>query len=246
MKWGNNMKIGCLARFNNPYAYEVEFAKKNNFEIMQVWYDSNGIRNYDENENRLEEIIKYKFPVVIHALLDINEIENHISKLVDILKIINSKDLIIHPICHSEGINENTIYKLSKIISNSLKIVKPYGIKIYLENNSKLDPIFSSPEEIKIIFDENPELEFLIDIAHIYDYDYLKEIVKIKMPKYIHITDSHFDKIHEHVPVGKGEIDFKYIFSNILKDFDGPAILEISSCDEDVISSKEIIMKAIS
>ncbi len=29
-------EIGCLARFNNPYEEEVEFAIKNNLKIMQV------------------------------------------------------------------------------------------------------------------------------------------------------------------------------------------------------------------
>ena len=237
----NKMKIGCLARFNNPYSSEVKFAIDNNFKIMQVWYDNNGIRNFDENENRLQEIQKYQFPVIIHALLDINDIDKHIKKLVEINEKINQKDLIIHPICHSEEINENTVNKLSEIIGRALEVVKPYGIKIYLENNSKLDPIFSSPEDIKKVFDENPELEFLIDIAHIYNYDYLKEIVSIKMPKYLHITDSHFNKIHEHLPLGHGEIDFKYIFEDILKEFDGTAIFEVCTCDDDIIESKKIL-----
>lgn len=51
------VKIGCLARFNNPYEEEVEFAKKNNFKLMQVWYDRDGIRNYESEENRLDKII---------------------------------------------------------------------------------------------------------------------------------------------------------------------------------------------
>ncbi|SHH89655.1 hypothetical protein [Clostridium intestinale] len=39
------VEMGCLARFNNPYEEEVEFAKKNNFKLMQVWYDRGGIIN---------------------------------------------------------------------------------------------------------------------------------------------------------------------------------------------------------
>lgn len=40
-------EIGCLARFNNPYEEEVEFATKNNFKLIQVWYDKDGIKNHD-------------------------------------------------------------------------------------------------------------------------------------------------------------------------------------------------------
>ncbi len=30
------MKIGCLARYFNPYKEEIEFAKNNNFQFMQI------------------------------------------------------------------------------------------------------------------------------------------------------------------------------------------------------------------
>lgn len=35
------MQIGCLARYFNPYEAEVEFARNNNFQFMQIWYDRN-------------------------------------------------------------------------------------------------------------------------------------------------------------------------------------------------------------
>lgn len=110
------VKIGCMARFDYPYEEEVDFAKKNNFEFMQVWYDRDGIRNHESEENRFEKIIYYDFPTIIHALLDINEIDQHTLNLVKILNRLNHKELIIHPICRSEAIGENTIYKLSNIL----------------------------------------------------------------------------------------------------------------------------------
>lgn len=239
------VKIGCLARFNKPYVNEVKFAKENKFDLMQVWYDKNGITKPETEENRLDEIIKFGFPTIIHAVLDINEMLDHIPKLIEILNNLNQKELIIHPICHSEVINENTILKLSDIISKSLKLLKPEGITLYLENNSKLDPIFSSSKEIGLMFSNNPELEFLLDIAHIYDYEHLREMVSVKMPKKLHITDSHFDVIHEHIPIGEGEIDFKYIFSQILFEYEGEIIIELVKEDKDIINAKEIIQNCL-
>lgn len=235
------IKIGCLARFNNPYEAEVEFAEKNNFKLMQVWYDKDGIRNHESEENRLSKIISFGFPTIIHAVLDINEIEEHTKKLVEILNKLNHKDLIIHPICHSETIDKNTIYKLSDIISRALELLKPHGITLYLENNSKLDPIFSTSKEIQIMFNHNPELEFLVDIAHIYNYQHLKEMIAIKYPKILHVTDKHFNVIHEHLPLGHGEIDFEYIFDKILNNFDGIIIFEVTQQNKDIIKSKEIV-----
>jgi sugar phosphate isomerase/epimerase len=235
------VKIGCLARFNNRYEEEVEFAEKNNFELMQVWYDKDGIRNHESGENRLEKIINYGFPTIIHALLDINDIEEHTKKLIKILNQLNHKELIIHPICRSEAINENTIYKLSDIIKRSLELLKPHGITLYIENNSKLDPIFSTSKEIQIMFTNNPSLEFLADIAHINSYEHLKEMVSIKIPKILHIADKHFNIIHEHLPLGQGEIDFTYIFNEVLCNYEGTIIFEVTKQNEDIIKSKEII-----
>jgi sugar phosphate isomerase/epimerase len=239
------VKIGCSARFNNLYEEEVDFAEKNNFKLMQVWYDKDGIRNHESEENRLEKIIHSGFPTIIHALLDINEIEQHTLNLVKILNRLNHKELIIHPICHSEAIGENTIYKLSNIIQRTLELLNNNGITLYLENNSKLDPIFSTSEEIEIIFTNNPDLEFLVDIAHIYSYEHLEEMVSIKTPKILHIADKHFNIIHEHLPIGYGEINFKYIFDKVLCKYDGKIILEIVKENSDIIKSKDIIVSLL-
>ncbi|MDT8717677.1 sugar phosphate isomerase/epimerase [Clostridium sp. 19966] len=238
------IKIGCLARFNNLYENEVEFARENRFELMQVWYDRNGIRNQEIQENRIDKIAKFKFPTIIHAVLDINEVEEHIPKLIKILTALQQKELIIHPICHSEKINENTIQKLSTIIHGALITLKEYDITLFLENNSKLDPIFSSSKEIALMFSQNPELEFLLDIAHVDDYKHLKDMVSIRMPKKLHVTDSHFDVIHEHIPLGEGDIDFQYIFKEILPDFDGDIIIELLE-DKDIIKAKKIIKNCL-
>ena len=115
------------------------------------------------------------------------------------------------------------------------------GITIFLENNSKLDPIFTNINEIEIMFKEIPQLEFLIDLAHIDSYEHLKQMVDIKMPKILHIADRHLGVVHEHLPIGEGNIDFKYTFDNILNHFNGKIILEIIQGDKEIIDSKFII-----
>lgn len=58
------------------------------------------------------------------------------------------------------------------------------------------------------------------------------------MPKILHVADRHFEVIHEHLPIGQGNIDYKYIFTNILNEFDGKIILEIIQSSKDIIASK--------
>lgn len=239
------IKIGRNVRAFNHYKKEVEFSRKHNFDLMQVWYDKNGIGLYKDNEPKKELIKEFDFPTIIHAVLDINDFKEHIPKVKEIAKYLGHKEVIIHPLCESEEVNSDTIYKLSKKINFALNELQKEDIKLYLENNSKKSPIFTSIEEIKIMFNENPKLEFLLDIAHIDDYDHLKEMVSIKEPKILHIADRHFDIIHEHLPLGEGEIDYTYIFREILNKFEGKIILEIDQNDDAIIRSRDMIKKIV-
>jgi sugar phosphate isomerase/epimerase len=234
------MQIGCLARYFNPYEEEVIFAQNNNFQFMQIWYDRNGIA-LKKDLNPIEIIKKCNFPTIIHAVLDINEFEEHVPKLIEILKYLGHNELIIHPICEREEINPETIYQLSEKVNFALRELEKENITLYLENNSRLDPIFNQSNEIEIIFISNPNLQFLLDVAHIDNYEHLKSMVNIKKPKILHIADRHLEQIHEHLPIGQGNIDYKYIFTNILNGFNGKIVLEIIQSSDDIINSRDKI-----
>lgn len=238
-------KIGCLARFSYyPYEHDVEFARKYGFDFLQIHYDNKGLLQ-KEALAQAKVIKNIGFPGIIHALLDINEIEEHTLKLCEVLNYLEHNELIIHPICRSEEITGNSIYKLSKKVSFALSELRKENITLYLENNSKLDPIFTSSKEIMIMFKENPDLEFVLDIAHIDDYMHLGEMVNVKFPKLLHITDRRLEEVHNHVPIGKGNIDFKYIFGDILTGFNGKAIIEIYPNDDDIVYAKHYIEKML-
>lgn len=237
------IQIGCLARYFNEYKHEVEFSKSNGFDLMQIWYDRNGIALQKDSLPKEKAIKQEGFPTIIHAVLDINEFREHAPKILDILLYLGHKEVIIHPICESEPITGDTIYKLADEVGFALRLFSEKGITLYLENNSKLAPVFNSPEEINIMFDKNPGLEFLLDVAHIEGYEHLKKIVSVKMPKALHIADKHFNVIHEHLPVGEGELNYEYILGDVLKGFNGKIILEIIQSDEAMVESKEIISK---
>lgn len=73
----------------------------------------------------------------------------------------------------------------------------------------------------------------------------MEEVFKIKQPKMLHIADKHFNVIHEHLAVGSGELDFNYIFSEVLKDFHGSIIFEVVDEDAEIIKSKNIIREIL-
>ena len=239
------IKIGCLARFFNRYENEVRFAKENGFDFMQLWYDNRGLCLHVDDRDFLDTINKHNFPTIIHAVLNIDEFDEHIPKLLSILIKLQHKELIIHPICENQPINENTLSILDEKVKFALNVLNSEGITLYLENNSKLDPIFTNANEIERIFTNNGTLQFLLDIAHIDSMEHLNDMVKIKTPTVLHIADKHFNVLHEHLPIGQGEIDFQYIFSNILTNYEGKIILEIVNADLDIVNSKKIIEKLL-
>jgi sugar phosphate isomerase/epimerase len=239
------LKLGCLARFFNRYKDEVEFAKANGFDFMQLWYDNNGFSFHEDDENPIELINEFGFPTIIHAVLNINEFEEHIPKLREILKKLGHKELIIHPISDNSPITEHSLDELIEQIDFALKELSKDDVVIYLENNSKLNPIFTETEEIEKMFGVHNNLEFLLDIAHIDGLDHLKAMVTAKKPKVLHIADKHFDILHEHLPIGDGEIDFETIFKDILINFDGKIVFEVVETDEDIVKSKNTIERII-
>lgn len=231
------IEFGCLARHFRAYGDEVRFARENGFKFMQLWYDRQGLL-FEDARAQVKVVKEYHFPAIIHALLDINEFNTHIPILLDIVKNLGHKELIIHPVCKSEVIEERTIFKLVERVKYAVSVFSSEGITLFLENNSKLDPVFTNADEVEIMFKEVPGLEFLMDIAHMDNYENLKQMVDIRMPKILHIADRHLEIVHEHLPVGEGNIDFKYIFNNIMNYFDGKIILEIFQSDADIIYSK--------
>lgn len=238
-------QFGCCARYyKNAYNEDVQFAKSNGFSFLQLMYNNEGLLNKNVSI-QANEIKSIGFPGIIHACLDINDIEKYSAELVETVKYLGHKEVILHPICRSEMIIDSTIFKLSRIVSDLLFKIKKEGISLFLENNSKLDPIFTTTREIDIMFRENPNLEFVLDVAHIDNYVHLKEMVGIKYPKLLHITDRPLEEIHNHVPIGQGNIDFKYIFRDISPNYSGNVIIEVFQSDEDIISSKEYIKQIL-
>jgi Xylose isomerase-like TIM barrel. len=239
------VQFGCCARyFLNTYKEDVEFAQNIGFSFLQLMYNKDGLLQKNVSL-QAKEIKDTGFPAIIHACLDMNDIKVYIQELIDTAKYLGHKEIILHPICRSEVITNDTIYKLSEIVGDLLCMLQKEDIILYLENNSKLDPIFTTSREIEIMFEENKELEFVLDIAHMDDYKHLQEMVAIKYPKMLHITDRPLEDIHNHVPIGQGNIDFRYIFDNIMPGYSNKVIIEVFQSDEGIIETRDHIKRIV-
>jgi sugar phosphate isomerase/epimerase len=93
-------------------------------------------------------------------------------------------------------------------------------------------------DELTALFQAHPSIEFLLDVAHIDDYDHLAALVSAKRPTMLHLADSHFAAVHEHLPLGEGEIDFASVFTQQLHGFEGTIIFEIIESDAHIVAAK--------
>jgi len=240
------IEYGRSARWYNNYGDEIGFCKKYGFDFMQIWYKNGGLE-FDKLPNPKEKaILEADFPVIIHAVFEIGDYEKYDKDLLRVLKFLGHSEVIIHPVCKPSLVSQESIYKLSECNKKITEMFSDEEITVYIENNCKLVPLNYTPEELRIIFGSSPKTELLLDIAHIDHYGHLQELINVKFPKCLHIADKHLTDIHEHLPIGHGELDYKIIFSDYLKDFDGKIIFEVvTDHDDEIINSKTAIQEMI-
>jgi len=227
------------------FSDRVIFAKENGFDFIQLWYAEEGLEIFPDDPPFPLPFKLNPFPTIIHAVLKPDQISVKIAELAPILKELGHHELIVHPVLKGEPRTKETLELLSREIKLALKYLSPHSITMFLENNSPVNPLFHTPEEIKDILTRNPDLGFLMDVAHIKDLETLEKIVEIRMPQILHIADRNLDVLHEHLPLGEGKIDFKRIFSGPLLRFSGKIVLEITQSDAALKNSKAKLIEII-
>lgn len=238
------VKIGRSFRWFNDYQEEVDFCLKHGFDFMQIWFKDGKILMNNVQEPKENYIKDVGFPVIIHAVFDPIDFENYGDRLLEIVEFLGSNEVIVHPVCEKSPVNENTEEELAQQVKIFSQKAKSKGIVWYLENNSVLNGFHCKDYELSIVYNNDEYVEQLLDVAHIYSYEHLEEIIAVKFPKCLHIAGKHFNIVHEHLPLTCGDIDYKLVFQKYLKNFSGRMILEIVGTDEEIIASKKVIDEA--
>ena len=237
--------IGRGIRWYNNYLDEVQFCVNNKFDFMQIWYQNGNIIVNDIPKPKIEYIKSIGFPVIIHAVFDPIDFEVYGDDLLEKVKILGMTEVIVHPVCEKSNVTSNTQIELVQQVKLFSSKAKEQNITWYLENNSVVDTFHYKPVDIKTVFEADDYVEQLLDVAHIDNYNHLKEIINIKFPKCLHIAGKHFNIPHEHLPLPEGDVDYNTVFKNYLPKFNGRIILEIDGTDEEIVISKQIIEQAL-
>lgn len=238
--------IGRTIRWYNNYIDEVNFCKENGFDFIQIWFKDGQIVLDNIPEPKIEYIKKIGFPVIYHAVFTPADFDLYGDTLLDMVEFLCDTEVIVHPVYDKTLVTDKTELELVEKAVEFSRKAKNRGITWYLENNSVIDKFHYKREELQMLYDADSYVEQLLDIAHIDNYEHLKEIIDVKYPKCLHVAGKHFNKEHEHLSLTQGDIDYNLVFKQHLQDFDGRIILEVVDTDQEIIRSREIIEKAIS
>ena len=218
------------------------------FEFFQIWF-YHGELCIPSIPQPNEKIIKeLDFPVIFHATFNPPDFEKYGQRLIELLDYFEHNEVIIHAICETEPVTNDSVLYLADNVQKIYDKLHRNGIKIYFENNSvyidkkgEINKFFNSVEDLRVVFDANPNIGLLLDVAHVNNYEHLKSIVDMRFPECIHIADKRTGVLHEHLPLGSGDMDFDMIFKDLLAGYDGSIILEAIQTWEDIAKSKTII-----
>lgn len=93
-------------------------------------------------------------------------------------------------------------------------------------------------ENVARVLGENPVLEFLLEVAHMDDLDDFRRRVAIRRARPFRKADRRLATVHEHLPIGEGDIDFGIVSRELLPDYRDRIILEIVQSDEAIVASR--------
>ncbi|MDD3256809.1 MAG: sugar phosphate isomerase/epimerase [Methanocorpusculum sp.] len=119
------------------------------------------------------------------------------------------------------------------------------GVTACLENMPNLEDFFCrDPYEQDGFVDGVPGMGLTLDIGHANTTGNLEDFCKIILPKayHLHIHDNH-GKYDEHLPLGKGSIDWNKIMPKIVKEYKGKIIVVEGRNPEEGKKSLEFLRK---
>lgn len=154
----------------------------------------------------------------------------------------NVENIVIHPY-RSMGLDAFFLDRILESVLVSLHEIRASGstdINVLVENLPHAGELFSSPETLLLLGDTS----FCYDAAHancagFSQTEFIRQMGnKIKE---VHLIDGKKNKMDMHLPVGKGDIDFKETQSalNSIR-YKGPMILEAFSIEDAATSLKKL------
>jgi sugar phosphate isomerase/epimerase len=259
------MQMPKFGHILSPYEdvfKQIEFFGKSKFDFIEFSTEEPMITPefLSKNRQKIRKVMKkYKLFGTVHAPINTELGSNFNDIRIDWIKF--TKKLIrLYSELHVKKFNLHTRYQtlgeidkaLEKIFLNNfvsslneiVRFSKKYGIKIVVENDNRIG--FKDAKNIKYIVDRTKDLGVCFDFGHAFARGGMREIeIFFKLLgnriEHVHMHDNH-GNFDEHLPIGKGKIDYPYVVKMLKKfGYDKTITFEIFTSKEDAVNSREKI-----
>ena len=187
------ISIGRGIRWYNNYQCEVDFCIKHGFDFMQIWFKDGDICINDIPNPKEQYIKRIGFPVILHAVFTPDDFVKYGDRLLEVVEYLDMNKVIVHPVCDKANVPHNIKHLLTENVKSFSKKAAAKNIIWYLENNSIIDLFHCTSDDIQAIFNADNYVEQLLDVAHVDNYQHLKQIIDVKYPKCLHVAGKHFN-----------------------------------------------------
>ena len=249
------MLIGSLNNPANDLLSEVKWIS-NNFDFLDLTLELPKAHPDKIKINELRKLIdKKKLPVVGHTAWYLpigspfKELRvyalGELEKSAEVFQKLGARKFNVHfdrslSLILKDFMIETNIWSLRRLI----KIGKRHDLRVMAENTPGL---FSNPAVLDRIFGKVPGLLLHLDIAHanIAPRNRTPAIMKKLSKKltHIHISGNH-GKQDEHLPIGKGNIDWKAMLGAVKRaGYDDTISLEVFTSTKDRLKDKPKLRK---
>lgn len=221
------MQLGFNLLPDESIAEAEAYAVQHGFELIQLWFDHRGLMVQGRAVEDVGPLRDCAIKTVVHAVLTPNELVRRAGDVASLARKAGHSWVILHPISGRGECRDGRTRDLVAALRQRLPVFTDAGLRVCVENNCALHPMVHTTEDLTMLVEALPEVELLLDIAHMDGPAHLESLVSVRFPYALHVADRHLAVAHEHLAIGEGDIDINALMSTTLKGFDGPAVFEM-------------------
>lgn len=228
------MKYGYPANPSKNIISEIKLAKRLGFDFPELYLEEPlKLTTIINNKKKIKKLLsEFSAPAIVHTAfwIDFTTTENRIrkywinesKKFIRCAAILNINMVNFHTFMIFAINKKEKIRMINNFVSSINELssyAKKFGIKIIIENSG--EGAIKRYDEISYILKHSPDVGFHIDTGHAFFNGGMPVIKKYfntfsKRIEHVHMSDNHgFED--EHLPIGKGTIDYKKVVAMLKK-----------------------------
>lgn len=259
------IKFGCLTDPRKDILEEIKSIRKYGFDFVEVgleWPEGSVEKLLKKRKEIVKLLKKNSMFAIAHTAywMDFSSPYTYVRKAwikeakrkIDLAKKLGINQITFHTHSMTAGYfyrkyNQEILKNFISSLKELIKYAKKKNIQILIENAGEIGEIVDL-KLIKFIVNKLPEIKIHLDVGHAFLFGGMKNVRNSilafrKRIAHLHFHDNHGKK-DEHLPIGKGKINYKTVVKLLKKiNYDKTITFEVFTSRKDAKKSMEKIKK---